>query len=644
MTARAYEGSQRDVPWSMAVAAVTVMALYALLLRRYSLFGPVSDTLSQLPVIMHLMDPQVLAADWYTQSMSGFSARYFYFQAMATLAGWIGIAPAFLLVQAACLIAVANVTLFGAVKAFGTSRVAGALAGMLAVAVSAFTLGNAAEVARNTLVPRSVATPIGLFAMILVLRGSYLRSAAVGVLGSLAQPVYGLLPAALTLLSVAIVRPWRHSDSGVSAHSAIPRLLLALLILVGVATWWSGLAGVDVGDDEAVRIVAFLRNPHHFRFALQPLGSWVLGACMLIGGAAMTIAWRRLEPVDPRRDAAIRTMLVACALIGLLGVVGFIAIEIVPSKLGLGLQPMRYVYLLLWLCLIPTAAVAGHFLCSTDGAARWGWSFSLLGGNAWAQPVLVLLGSVAALGVTRPSENSALDGARAGRALLGVALLMSGLALAGGVKVYLLGCGWLVAALGLWLTGRPLREAPHAGLLLAPVLGLGVVGFVVWGLPTLSPERFAAVAAFQPDERRITERAEYRDPGFFAILDVSRRARELSSEDAVFLTPPNFAPFRVAARRAIVVDFKAWTFRTPGAWVERIRDCYGDLTEVSGFGSMRVLEDRYREIDDARIQELAARYGATHAVLYRESQSSLPILYENDDYRIVSLQAAPGAG
>jgi len=639
MTTQQADIQHVDIRWPMAVAAVTVMAFYALLLRKFALFGPASSSLSQLPVIMHFADPQVLAADWYTQSMSGLSPRYFYFRTMAVLAGVVGLPAAYVAGQVVALVSVGVVTLYGAVKAFNLSRTAGAIAGMLAVSVSAFNLGSNVEIINNTFIPKSIATPLGLLAMVLAMRGSYLGCAIAGAAGSLFQPVYGLFPGAMALISVAIVRPWRSERESARARSAVARLALGLAIITGVAAWWSSLAGVDVGPDEAVQIVAFIRNPHHFRFSAQPASAWALALCLLTAGTAMVICWRRIAGEDAKRDLALRTMLEMCGLIALMWVVGFFAIEVIPSKLGLALQPMRYVFIPLWLCIIATAAVATHFLLASGPLARWGWSLCLLAGNAWTQPLLLLIGSISALRVSRESSEAELAQSRdrAGKWLLVPALVVTVAAFASSGKIVQLVCGLVVALLALGLTRKFQGDARATVFSWAPLMGLGLVATIVWGLPGLSPRSFAAIAAFLPTEERIVQRAAERDRGFAAILDISRQARELTPKDAVFLTPPNFGPFRIVARRAIVVDFKAWPFRTPGAWLERLTDCYGETEGEAGFELVESFARRYREVDDVHLRAIAERYSATHAVLYRETPSAFPTLAEGDVYRIVSL-------
>ena len=72
----------------------------------------------------------------------------------------------------------------------------------------------------------------------------------------------------------------------------------------------------------------------------------------------------------------------------------------------------------------------------------------------------------------------------------------------------------------------------------------------------------------------------------------------------------------------------------------------GDFIYVSGTlgtkqGSFELVDAfarRSREIDDAHLRSIAGRYGAPHAVLYRETASGFPTLAEDDSYRIVSLE------
>jgi hypothetical protein len=49
------------------------------------------------------------------------------------------------------------------------------------------------------------------------------------------------------------------------------------------------------------------------------------------------------------------------------------------------------------------------------------------------------------------------------------------------------------------------------------------------------------------------------------------------------------------------------------------------------------LDAAYRSVPDEHLRELAREYGATHAVLYATTRTSLPELFANEQYRIVAL-------
>ncbi|MBP8974545.1 MAG: hypothetical protein KBH93_11775 [Anaerolineae bacterium] len=114
-------------------------------------------------------------------------------------------------------------------------------------------------------------------------------------------------------------------------------------------------------------------------------------------------------------------------------------------------------------------------------------------------------------------------------------------------------------------------------------------------------------------------------------VSVSAWVQKNTPPDAIFVIPPDWAEFRLDAERAVVEQFKTFPYQDENMlrWYERITDVYGD--------SITAMNMHYHGIDDARLCFLAEKYNATYAVLYHDTSSSLPVLYRNNEYRVVPL-------
>ncbi len=121
-------------------------------------------------------------------------------------------------------------------------------------------------------------------------------------------------------------------------------------------------------------------------------------------------------------------------------------------------------------------------------------------------------------------------------------------------------------------------------------------------------------------------------------VDAARWVRENVDADAVFVAPPDLGEFRLLARRALVVDWKAVPFEELAMreWRERIRFCYGE-TASSGFAARDEMERGYLNVTDARLAAIRDRYGARFALLHLETSTTHPVLYANATYRVVAL-------
>jgi hypothetical protein len=125
---------------------------------------------------------------------------------------------------------------------------------------------------------------------------------------------------------------------------------------------------------------------------------------------------------------------------------------------------------------------------------------------------------------------------------------------------------------------------------------------------------------------------------FLSTSDLSESQKEVSlfiqshtDEHAVFLTPPLFGFLRTEAKRAIVVDFKAFPFQEIAMqeWYQRINDCYGLDKEIMHLS--------YQDITDEKIVQLQKKYGFDYAVLNVGTVTKIPTIYSNSEYKIIDL-------
>ena len=117
--------------------------------------------------------------------------------------------------------------------------------------------------------------------------------------------------------------------------------------------------------------------------------------------------------------------------------------------------------------------------------------------------------------------------------------------------------------------------------------------------------------------------------------------------EALVLGPPDMGRFRLVAERAILADSKAFAHHDDGAlleWHRRMRACYGEIGSPGFFPTVREWDARYRGMDDRRRGELARAFGATHAVLYAETPTDLPVLFADGNYQLVRLAGESATG
>jgi hypothetical protein len=148
------------------------------------------------------------------------------------------------------------------------------------------------------------------------------------------------------------------------------------------------------------------------------------------------------------------------------------------------------------------------------------------------------------------------------------------------------------------------------------------------------PERLFNNGTFE----RVEEDARRQSAAFADLVRIAAYARDTLPQDAIVLTTPSFGAFRIFAERAIVVDYKCWTFRDPEAWYDRMRDVYGNFGIRRGQLLMQVLDRIYERIDDQKIDRIGETYGADFAVVSRGTATRHRTMFLGEAFKLVEIQ------
>ena len=346
---------------------------------------------------------------------------------------------------------------------------------------------------------------------------------------------------------------------------------------------------------------------------------------------ALTISWKWWFD-DPSTDKGLAIRVLATVVIVLLlWAASYVFVELFPVRLWVIAQTFRLCFIVSWLGFLLLAGTCARILKGgkslSGSCSMW---IVLMGTTNMAQPLLALWGHIVEI-VRRKLKSRTPQVIET--IVLGLSLLVAAIVLArhGNRRESL--ALFLLLSISFWLAFGPRR---WYRLLLPLVLVASLVSAVAlnrcYRVPLLS--RFvdkiahATITLSDHAEEALDETAQY--------------ARENTEEHVIFVTPPRFGRFRLIARKAIVVDHKAFPLQdwAMAEWKRRITDCYGEVAESGPFWpKVYKMDEYYRQITNERVLSVAKKYGASYAVLYADTQSDFPVVFNNESYKIVRLPA-----
>lgn len=135
-------------------------------------------------------------------------------------------------------------------------------------------------------------------------------------------------------------------------------------------------------------------------------------------------------------------------------------------------------------------------------------------------------------------------------------------------------------------------------------------------------------------ELKSNQKVEFKS--FLKLDEIPRENQEIASflqentaKESVVLAPHNFGFLRMYAKRAIVVDYKAFPFQNDAIleWHQRITSIYGNNKDK--------FETTYQNISKEKIQRLQKKYNFNYVVLYKNTATTIPVLFENNAFKII---------
>ena len=607
-------------------------------------YGEVNQV-EHLPQIFRALDAEYLTGDFFVNAGDTFSPRVYYVWLMAALGAWIPLPVLFVALTCLANAAVAAVTYYIARRMSRDDDLTAALACCTVLAVNGFNAGSATHIPQAFLEPALLARPLAMLGLWWTIKGEAARPAGLFVAAIALHPLVGPETAAVAVAAAGVallVEMRRPRDLWPLLTGARARrlLIVAMVCVVTTAVFWGRGYVRTLGTEQFIQILAYTRTPHHYIPSLFAAGHHLAFAVFCLAAALSWTKWRVRAP-----DRHVAHAVLAVGGVVLLGCVGgYVFVELWPTRGWTTAQTFRLTYLIKWFAFLLFALEASRALRSDRPVAeRLSGSLLVLGVGRY-QPAIALMGTI---------------GVEAGR-LLGAARGATATALAAGsvlIAVVLVGTGTtsypdepfvlaLLLAIAVWFvlvpSARWRRAVPAVAISAAVLLFVGFRSSPV----VLQAARSVSLAA---PRMTLSESAKvWTTAAWFA--------RAKTPRDAVFLVPPpmGLGGFRLISERAVVVDSKVHPFGDAGLaeWYERMLFAYAGRLDsapppnftwldrrrrgVHGVGDR--LDRDYASIADDHLVRIQRRYGATHALLWSPTATEMPVLYEDQAYKIVRIE------
>ncbi len=576
----------------------------------------VSDQIEQLPLILRALDSNFLQNDFFTNEGINSVARHYYAIFISTLAGSERYLPlVFLLLTFLANISISVITFHFAQNIFNNNQMAGIFASALVMSVSTYKLGWLSVIYQKLMIPSSIAIPLILWAVSNGLRGNHLIGTVLCCIASIIHPLFGIEVGGLLLLTFIAFHIITKQE--ITRESRNEFLLSAILLtsfsLILIIPYFSQ---SKIDSNLFINIIAYFRHPHHY----VPSSFGFLQYCYMVAFSCVAYLGYYRKRKTLKNSTSLNIVIMGSIVI-FLCVGGYIFTELIPSRIWVIAQPFRLLFIFKWIGII---LIAGSFVDKKIGTSTKALYLVSLS-NPIFLGAAVLSQSIREWLIRHQNRFSKFLNPFL---ILLIALFLFIYLPIPKTSVFLLSCFILLILAFNTLSTR----------LLLPILLIGSILLIMTGI-------FHSHLPYLKKSGLITRISRNLEMDINSQLgqegdEIVEFVLYHTSSDSVFLTPPMWGQFRLLAKRAIVVDFKAFPFTDSAMleWYKRITDCYG-YPAVLGGGMIAELDRNYKELNDDILITLKEKYNISYAVLYKQSSTHFKVIFENTKYKVVDLNA-----
>ncbi|MEW5822026.1 MAG: DUF6798 domain-containing protein [Cyanobacteriota bacterium] len=612
------------------------IAIISTLITNYS-YGDYCH-IPQLPMIFRQLDSNYLHNDYFVTSSIELGPRFYYIKILSLLAILIPLQYLFLILTCLSNFLIAVITYFTAKKLFKESKLTPILAFIFVLTIHNIDLGNACFIKGNYLNPRHLIMPFVLLGIYFGLFGKPVYTAIICSICSFVHPLVAGMTGIITILAnftIDLKESFINKIDKNNLKVMLLNLVYITIIMAFIIIFWMIPNKTSLSPNDFIHIFAYFRNPHHYIPTYFHIRDYISFICVLITISFIVYYYFIRKEINTNVLEKIVTIII---IIILLCLGGYLFVEIIPLRIWTTIQPFRYIFIIEWFLIIFISRLVVIYLTERNN-------------NYFISGVIIILlsginQSIILAAIISFEFLKAFFQKRFIRYNLILSLLYLMILV---IIVKLIPLNELFHSINIWVFAFPYSffriillvsltylvllnyDKKNASFLPACIALLMAV--IISCFISFYPETYYKIAKKTGLLPEITLN-EYRNEQDLRSLIIF--VREKTNKNAIFLTPPEFGIFRLYAERAIVVNFKSIPCQDWGMfeWKQRFDNCYGKTYKL-GFDAVSELNNNYKAINDKKLKEITLKYNINYAILYNESNTNYPVIFNNNTYKVV---------